>query len=255
MNQDLQNKKIIDLYDERHTKFMKYFGNMFQVFQLKKENYSIKRQSKLLHVQPNDVIIDGGCGIGATAISLVKNYDCSIHAFNINDVHLKLARENIAKEKLEEKIFLYNEDYKNIDQHFKPNSIDKIYFIESLSYSALKGKKATLEKCYKLLKKDGIVFIQDFFFSEVNTLWNRLKKGHLKSKISKDVFYFIEDLIPFLQICEEIGFKIKYLNKMEITLSHIEELYGNTDILEENNTTDQDYHFFQLEPFEIILKK
>lgn len=248
------NSDINNFYEEKDEKFSRFFGENIQVFQLKKNNYSLLRQIKLLALKAGDIVVDAGCGYGTLSFKLLEMENCKIYGFNITTKHIEKLKAKIAGNDLSEKFTVIEDDYNQIHTYFNPETIDKIIFIESFNHTDFEKKIILLKKCHEVLKKGGEIFIQDFFFPETSSVVKQWKKKRLRKKIIQNSSYFIEDLLPLIKNAIELGFEIKFLNKLVVTKEHIKEVDAEYKI-PEIYSSGKNYHFFQLEPYEIILKK
>lgn len=68
-----------------------------------------------LRLQPGDHVIEAGCGWGALALFMAKQYGVTVRAFNISDEQLRDARERAAREGLSDRVTFVNGDYRTIE--------------------------------------------------------------------------------------------------------------------------------------------
>ncbi len=132
-------------------------------------------------------LLDAGCGIGGTAISLVKKYPfINIFGVNISDTQISIGKERLAKVfeydmKQGKKVELLNADYHALP--FLDNFFDKGYAIESVCHSNDKHK--FFEEIHRVLKPKGEFIITDYFLSkplnDISEKWRKkleiLRKG------------------------------------------------------------------------------
>lgn len=113
------------------------------------------RLCRQLHLKPGDHVLEIGSGWGGNAIYMAKTYGCKVTTLTISEEQYKLAKERIAKEKLEDKITILVKDYRLME-----GSFDKIVSIEMLEAVGADYYNEYFKKCSDLLKKDGIFAIQ-----------------------------------------------------------------------------------------------
>ena len=114
-----------------------------------------KRLCEQLKLKSSDHVLEIGSGWGGNAIYIAKNYGCKVTSVTISEEQLKFAREKIEEENLSDKIKIELLDYRKLEGQF-----DKIISIEMLEAVGEEFLDAYFKKCYKLLKKNGILVLQ-----------------------------------------------------------------------------------------------
>ena len=71
-----------------------------------------------LQLQPGETVVDAGCGWGALALHMARNYGVSVKAFNISHEQILFARERAAEEGLSDRVEFIEDDYRNISGKF-----------------------------------------------------------------------------------------------------------------------------------------
>lgn len=116
-------------------------------------------------------VLDAGCGSGYSV-----NY-LSEKGFDVTGIDHSEEMINLGKERYKD-INIKVMDANNLD--FSENYFDLILF--ECSLSVMKSPEKILESCTKLLKKNGIILLSDFFFKQTNidddtytlNYWNKL---------------------------------------------------------------------------------
>ena len=67
-----------------------------------------------VQLRPGERVIEAGCGWGALAIHMAKNYGVSVRAFNISKEQIQFARERAKAEGLSNQVEFVEDDYRNI---------------------------------------------------------------------------------------------------------------------------------------------
>ncbi|MBU1940202.1 MAG: class I SAM-dependent methyltransferase, partial [Candidatus Thermoplasmatota archaeon] len=97
------------------------------------------------------MILDAGCGVGVTLITLAKKYPHhQYHGISLALQELQLA-ENIKQKEHLDNIFFKKTSYLNTG--FTHNSFDCVYSLESLCYA--EDKHRYIKEMKKILKPDG----------------------------------------------------------------------------------------------------
>lgn len=65
-----------------------------------------------LNLTSNDKILEVGCGWGSLALQAVKRFNCCWYGLTISEAQLNYAKQNVLKEKLEDKIKFKFLDYR-----------------------------------------------------------------------------------------------------------------------------------------------
>jgi cyclopropane-fatty-acyl-phospholipid synthase len=82
--------------------------------QLAKMDYVCRK----IRLQPEDKVVDAGCGWGALALHMAKHYGASVKAFNISKEQVLFARERAKEEGLSRQVEFIEDDYRNISGQF-----------------------------------------------------------------------------------------------------------------------------------------
>jgi cyclopropane-fatty-acyl-phospholipid synthase len=67
-----------------------------------------------LQLQPGETVVEAGCGWGALALHMAKNYGVKVKAFNISKEQILVARESAKSEGLSNQVEFVEDDYRNI---------------------------------------------------------------------------------------------------------------------------------------------
>ncbi len=71
-----------------------------------------------LWLKPGDTVVEAGCGWGALAMHMARNYGVNVKAFNISKEQLAYARERARSEGLAGKVEFIEDDYRNVSGKF-----------------------------------------------------------------------------------------------------------------------------------------
>jgi cyclopropane-fatty-acyl-phospholipid synthase len=67
-----------------------------------------------LRLRPGERVIEAGCGWGALALHMAREYGVSVRAFNISAEQIAFARDRAARENLTSRVEFVEDDYRNI---------------------------------------------------------------------------------------------------------------------------------------------
>jgi cyclopropane-fatty-acyl-phospholipid synthase len=70
-----------------------------------------------LRLRPGEHVVDAGCGWGALAIHMARQYGVSVTAFNISHEQVAYARERAAREGMGGRVTFVEDDYRSVREH------------------------------------------------------------------------------------------------------------------------------------------
>lgn len=71
-----------------------------------------------LRLQPNETVIEAGCGWGALALHMARKYGVRVQAFNLSREQVAYARERAKSEGLTDRVEFIEDDYRHIQGQF-----------------------------------------------------------------------------------------------------------------------------------------
>lgn len=175
-NKKLGENYIDEYFMTRSTKKLKpaiidYFTNYNLLHLKKNKNGNIHEiDMKKINLKDGLKIVDCGGGNGDLYGYISKKYKLDYTIIENN-------KANIIKIKTKyPNVKVVNDTFDNIHQYFKPNTLDRILFLESHGYS--KNHTDLFKKCYNLLKKRGLLYIKSvgFINSQIGFIRNSQKR-------------------------------------------------------------------------------
>ena len=145
----------------------------------------------------NKKVLDIGSGLGGVALKLAKENNCKVIGVDVEDLVIKIARENLKKENIEEKVKF--KKCLNLDE-LDDKNFDIVYSKESILH--VKDKNKLFKEIYNKLANGGELIIVDWFHREEkysNEMEKFLKFDGLQMYLTK--------IDHYLKILKEIGFK------------------------------------------------
>ena len=139
---------------------------------LQRENQVL---SKIAKIKKEDLVLDAGCGVGGSSIYLAKNIGCKVVGITLSPKQQAAATINAKQAGLEHLIHFEIKDY--TQTHFKNNSFDVVWAIESVCYA--NSKERFIKEAFRILKKEGRLVVADFFTTknELNIEERKLMSG------------------------------------------------------------------------------
>src|SRR5262245_35569084 len=71
-----------------------------------------------LRLRPGETVVEAGCGWGALAVHMARNYGVTVKAFNVSREQLSYARDRASREGLINRIEFIDDDYRNVAGEF-----------------------------------------------------------------------------------------------------------------------------------------
>lgn len=163
-----------DLFEKMLGKHMQYTCAYFNEpnMTLDEAQYAkMELIAKKLDLKPNMDVLDIGCGFGSMAHHLAKNYNVNVVGVTLSKEQKKYAEEHFSHPN----VTIELKDYRHVTGQF-----DRVYSVGMFEQVGRKRYKEYYDKCYELLKQDGIMLI--------HTIGTNHRKFNHNSFISKYIF-------------------------------------------------------------------
>ncbi|MDP2570853.1 cyclopropane-fatty-acyl-phospholipid synthase family protein [Vibrio penaeicida] len=163
------------------------------------------RLCKQLQLNENDHVLEIGTGWGGMAIYMASQYGCRVTTTTISEEQYQYAKTSIAEAGLNDQITLLKRDYRLLEGEF-----DKVVSIEMIEAVGKQYLSSYIDKCYSLLKPDGLLAIQaitiadqrfDKYSKEVDFIQKYIFPGgflpsvtHLMDQMTNNSQFVIRDL-------------------------------------------------------------
>jgi cyclopropane-fatty-acyl-phospholipid synthase len=103
-----------------------------------------------LCLKPGDTVIEAGCGWGALARYMARQYGVQVKAFNVSREQLTYARARAAEEGLTSQVEFIDDDYRNVKGHF-----DVFVSVGMLEHVGLHHFGSLADVLRRSLRRDG----------------------------------------------------------------------------------------------------
>jgi cyclopropane-fatty-acyl-phospholipid synthase len=103
-----------------------------------------------LRLRPGDRVVEVGCGWGALALHMARQYGVRVTAFNVSQEQLAYARDRAAREGLAGQVDFIDDDYRNVTGRF-----DVFVSIGMLEHVGLRQFGALADVLRRSLRRDG----------------------------------------------------------------------------------------------------
>jgi cyclopropane fatty-acyl-phospholipid synthase-like methyltransferase len=153
-------------------------------------------------------LLDAGCGVCGPAMFFAKKADITIDAINISDTQIEIAKENIKKSSLENKINVVFGDYHNLQNYYPKNTFDIVYFLEA--YGHCFNHEQLLKSSVFVLKQGGLIYIKDYFKKD---LANMKRVNKIAKLMNKKYAYNLPCLYKTISILRNLNMEIIKIGK------------------------------------------
>ena len=202
----------IENSDDAFEKMDRMYRHQRYFYDLTRKYYLLGRDRLIgqMDVQPNENVLEVGCGTGRNLIILAKRFPASnFYGLDASAAMLKTAQEKIDKEELKN-ITLKTalaDDFNYRETFGLAAPFDTIYF--SYSISMIPTWRESIANALANLKNGRSFYIVDFYDQKDLPAWFRqVLKGWLK----KFHVQFWGDLVPHLESLEKDGLGTLTLN-------------------------------------------
>tara|TARA_B110000027_G_scaffold83828_1_gene89017 strand:- start:1753 stop:2943 length:1191 start_codon:yes stop_codon:yes gene_type:complete len=130
-----------------------YFKNKNDSLETAQDN-KIRHVIKKLNIQPNQKVLDIGCGWGSLAIDIAKSANCEVTGITLSENQFNYCTKKAKELNLENQVKFKLIDYRQLDEKF-----DRIVSIGMFEHVGRKFYKIFFDQIEKLLNDDGVSLI------------------------------------------------------------------------------------------------
>ncbi len=155
-----------DLYEKMLGKTMQYTCAYYNKDSLTLDEAEINKMeliAKKLDLKPGNNVLDLGCGFGSMAYHLATKYGVTVTGVTLSQKQVDYAKEHYSHDNVNIKYM----DYRDVE-----GSFDRVYSVGLTEHIGSKNYKMFFNKCYDLLKDDGIMLCHTMGISEENNHQN-----------------------------------------------------------------------------------
>lgn len=254
MNNNRRKKAVEKYYDEwTHRYISSGYGDIIQAHRPTDVNELMHYICSSAGVRDGMKILDAGCGICGPAVFIAKNFDVTITAVTNSNEQVRLSVDNIERNSLGDKIRILKADYHHLDEYFEKEQFDMVIMLESFGHAV--NQKEVLSGVDHVLKKEGWLYIKDYFMKEITGTKER--RAGLKKAIknmNRIYAYNLPDLNQTIKTLRKLDLNLHTIKKTNVPLNNAQSVIAfekqfNIDIFEGG------FHYLFLEPLELLFKK
>jgi len=150
-----------DLSDDLYSLFLDpkkqyscgYFKNENDTLEVAQNN-KIQHIIKKLNIEPNQKVLDIGCGWGSLAMDIAKNTGCEVTGITLSEKQFNYCKKKSKELNLENQVTFKLIDYRQLDEKF-----DRIVSVGMFEHVGRKFYKKFFKQINKLLNNDGVSLI------------------------------------------------------------------------------------------------
>lgn len=147
-------------------------------------------------------ILDAGCGVGGTSISLAQQYNAHFHGISLSEKQVLSAIKNASQRILKGSAEFSVQDF--TDTSFPDETFDVVFGIESVCHA--NEKRDFLQEAFRILKKGGKLIILDFFHNSTDY---KVKEKEILNKWANTWAVNEFELIDsFVEKSRKVGFSV-----------------------------------------------
>ena len=145
---------LYDLFlDKKRQYSCGYFKNENDTLE-DAQNNKIQHIIKKLNIQPNQKVLDIGCGWGSLAIDIAKSSNCEVTGITLSKNQFKHCKKKAKEHNLENQVTFKLIDYRQLDEKF-----DRIVSVGMFEHVGRKFYKKFFKKIDKLLNDEGVSLV------------------------------------------------------------------------------------------------
>lgn len=170
-----------DLYETFLDKRMQYSSALYENAEQTLEQAQVNKLTRIceqLKLGPEDHLLEVGTGWGGLAIFAARHYGCRVTTTTISDAQLRLAREWVNEEGLEEKIEVLDRDYRLLEGQY-----DKIVSVEMIEAVGERYLPGYFKKLNSLLKPGGLLLVQAITIADQRLLAYRKSEDFIQKHV------------------------------------------------------------------------
>lgn len=206
-------ENVREYYDKMTGSYLDIYGDVIQAFRPTRKKDLLNYIAKSSGLKKGMKIVDAGCGVCGPAIFFADDYKVTVEGITISPVQVEVAREQIEKAKLQKSITVTEGDYHRLSSYYANESYDAVFFLESLGHADHPVK--VIEEAYKLLKKDGFIYIKDFYRKITDDPVQQQKIDKVIGNMNKEYNYNTLDLDEVLHALRKTGFDILFMKRFD----------------------------------------
>lgn len=155
----------------------------------------------IVKIQPDDHVLDAGCGVGGSSIFLAERIGCRVTGITLSEKQVHTATHKAAERHLSQPPSFLVRDYTQTG--FPDASFDVVWAIESVCHA--EDKRLFVKEAHRLLKPGGRLIVADGF--NVRNSYTEAEKKLLSKAVNGWAVDSMESLPNFESFLREMKFQ------------------------------------------------
>ncbi|MBL7777700.1 MAG: class I SAM-dependent methyltransferase [Chitinophagales bacterium] len=244
-------------YNQTTDNFLAVYGEIIQAFRTNNVEDYLNYTIQSMQLKDGMKAIDAGCGVCGPAchFATVVN-DLKIDAITVSEVQFEKSRAKIDERNLQNQVHVRIGDYHKLNEIFKKESADRVYFLESFGHS--NDKRKVIKAAYDVLKPGGKIYIKDLFLRESENEWEQQRINAIAEQINAAYEYQIADLHEVVSALRQKGFLIDFIRPPQVERDKFEHLTISNDfqnLFNIGKIESWDDYIFPIDFYEILAAK
>lgn len=249
-------RDVGNFYNQQTNNFLKVYGEVIQAFRTTDVTKLLDYQIEAIGFEKGQRVLDAGCGVCGPARYFAKNADVYVEAITISEDQVEKAQNYIIEEGLEGKVNVTHGDYHQLEEYYKSDSFDVVYFLESFGHAT--NHEQVINSAWGMLKPGGKLYIKDLFIKEaaIPSLANDIQRE--VKNINEAYRYNVADLYEVLKFIRKKGYILSNVKTIDLPLEDFENLTISNDFQELtgiNKIENLQEYVFPVDFFEITCMK
>ncbi|MFP4663780.1 MAG: SAM-dependent methyltransferase [Bacteroidales bacterium] len=247
-------KKTETYYDAWTRRYMESgYGDVIQAHRPTDVHDLLRYTAEQTGIRDGITILDAGCGVCGPAIYFAQNFDVKIHALSISGEQIRISENRIRQAELQDQIFPQKGDFHHLNDIYPAEHFDLIIMLESYGHAA--RPKELIQSAERVLKKNGQIYIKDYFQKEITGSKSRRKAVKKAIKKMNTIYaYKLPDLYDTLQHLRQADLSLQYVQRHQLPLDN-EKSVRQFEADHGIDLYDGGYNFIFLEPLELLFRK
>lgn len=240
-------------YDEQTHNYMASYGNILQFSRPSSDLDLINYLSDSIGLEDGMKVLDAGCGVCGPAVEFAKRLHLKIEAITISNVQVNEAKKNINENTLKGSINVIKGDFAELDSYYSAETFDKIYFMETLGYSA--NLEKVIKSAISVLKKGGSIYIKDAFLAPLTNSESKRIQHENNQNIRIEYQYKVLDILDVFKIMRSQGLYVEFIRPLNISEDFTIPLHFESQTNHSSMTKVLNIPFQLYESLEVKFKK
>ena len=182
------------------------------------QNAKLDYVCRKLSLQPGETVVEAGCGWGALALHMARQYGAKVKAFNVSREQIVFARERALREGLNHQVQFIEDDYRNVSGKF-----DVFASVGMLEHVGAEHYHELVDVIHRSIGEDGRGFLHFIGRNQKASFSRWMRKRVFPGAYVPTLAQALEALEPRnLSVFDIENLRLHYANTVEHWLDRFE---------------------------------